>query len=146
MISCLEFVPAYSEAFKYIHENKGQEEVVKLWEYLSDHYLKDSLEKAVREKGLAGCYEYWGKSLREEGADFTMTLDKDKEEFTIEMHRCPSKAMLLDLVFMEPYEDYCLHCDTLYRLVLEPLGYEYNMDFTGCEQGKCLLRVRKSNI
>ncbi len=34
MISCTEFIPAYSELFKFLHERGGREAVVKFWESL----------------------------------------------------------------------------------------------------------------
>ena len=34
MISCTDFIPAYSELFSFLDENYGRGEVEKLWEYL----------------------------------------------------------------------------------------------------------------
>ena len=34
MISCTEFIPAYSELFKYIDETSGREAVYKFWKDL----------------------------------------------------------------------------------------------------------------
>jgi hypothetical protein len=59
------------------------------------------------------------------------------------MHKCPSKGMLLALEHVEPYDDYCAHCDTLYRRVLEPLGFEYEVDLSGCHEARCSLVVRE---
>ena len=39
MISCTEFIPAYSELFKYIEEIDGEEGVLKYWEHISDEGL-----------------------------------------------------------------------------------------------------------
>ena len=103
MISCTEFIPAYSEGFKYIELIGGRQRVEKFWGELSDLYLKNSLAKLIANDGLEGCYTYWKHSLNEEAADFTMILDEIKGEFTIDMHKCPSKNMLLQLEHMEPY-------------------------------------------
>ena len=35
MISCTEFIPSYSELFKYLDEHYGYEEVQRFWTYLS---------------------------------------------------------------------------------------------------------------
>lgn len=142
MIPCTQFIPAYSELFRYLEERGGREEVVRFWEYLSDNFL-GNLRELVEEHGLRGCWLYWSHTLNEEAADFTMTLDEDAGEFTITMHRCPSKGMLLRLEHMEPYQDYCAHCDTLYRRVLEPLGFEYEVDLSGCDAARCALVVRE---
>lgn len=42
MISCTEFIPAYSEGFKYLEEKGGHKKVDEFWAYLSDLYLSDT--------------------------------------------------------------------------------------------------------
>lgn len=140
MISCTEFIPAYSEFFKYLEEKDGKKAVVSFWEYLSDNYLTN-LKDLVVKNGIEGCWLYWSHSLNEEAADFTMTLDKEAGEFVIEMKHCPSKGMLNKIEHIEPYKDYCEHCDTLYRRVLEPLGYRYSIDLSECDKARCTLKV-----
>ncbi len=142
MISCTEFIPAYSELFRYLEERGGRKAVVDFWEYLSDEFLTN-LRELVEEHGLRGCWLYWSHTLNEEAADFTMELDEEAGEFSITMHRCPSKAMLLALAHIEPYHDYCGHCATLYRRVLEPLGFECEVDLSDCDEARCRLIVRQ---
>lgn len=142
MISCTEFIPAYSELFKYLEKKGGQEAVRDFWNYLSDHFLKN-LKGLVEENGLRGCWLYWSHTLNEEAADFTMTLDEEAGEFSIAMHRCPSKGLLLNLSHVDPYHDYCSHCDALYRRVLEPMGFEYSLDMSRVGQATCRLTVRQ---
>jgi hypothetical protein len=141
MISCTEFIPAYSELFKYLHKKGGQEEVVKFWENLSDNFL-GNLRSLAERKGLAGCFEYWSKSLSEEAADFRMALDEDEGVFEIEMRYCPSMGRLLEEKHIEPYKYYCKHCDTLYRRVLKPLGFEYEIDLSDCQNAKCKITIK----
>ena len=141
MISCTEFIPAYSELFRYLEARGGVEAVEDLWERLSDRFLTN-LRDLVAEHGLRGCWLYWSRALNEEAADFTMELDEEAGEFRITMHACPSKGRLLAADSVEPYHDYCRHCDLLYRRVLEPLGYEYEIDLSECDRAKCSVRVR----
>jgi hypothetical protein len=143
MISCTEFIPAYSELFKFLEEKGGKKAVVNFWEYLSDNFLTN-LKDLVIKNGINGCWLYWSHTLNEEAADFTMELDEDKGEFRIIMHHCPSKGRLNELKHIEPYKDYCDHCDILYRRILEPLGYEYKYDHSECEQAKCSLIISNS--
>lgn len=143
MISCTEFIPAYSELFRYLEERGGHDEVVRFWEYLSDTFLHN-LRDLVTEHGLRGCWMYWSHTLNEEAADFTMELDEDAGEFRIIMHHCPSKGLLMELEHMEPYHDYCGHCDVLYRRVLEPLGFECIADLSECKQARCGFLVRRA--
>ena len=141
MISCTEFIYSYSELFKFIEEKEGKAGVRRYWEYVSDNYVKDRLGKCVREAGIEGCWNYWAKSLSEEAADFRMTLDGDT--FEIDMFHCPSKGRLLDKKDFVPYEDYCKHCDLLYRRVLEPLGMSYDYDMSGTDKAQCKLTIKK---
>ncbi len=143
MISCTEFIPAYSELFKFLEHKGGKAAVVAFWENLSDSFLAN-LRQLAGEKGLAGCFEYWSHTLAEEAADFRMTLDGDC--FQIDMRTCPSKGRLLADPHLLPYPDYCEHCDLLYRRVLEPLGFEYDVDLSHTDQARCLLTVKDRRI
>ncbi len=140
MISCTDFVPAYSELFKYLESKGGRGDVLGFWNYLSDRFL-GNLKDLVVQNGLRGCWLYWSHTLNEEAADFTMELDEDAGEFRITMSHCPSKGRFLDEKHIEPYHDYCGHCGVLYSRVLEPLGYKCTLDFSECEKAKCTLTV-----
>jgi len=142
VIPCTDFIPAYSEFFRYLEETGGRAAVVRFWECLSDRFL-GNLRALVEERGLAGCWEYWSRTLNEEAADFAMTLDEERGEFSIEMRRCPSKGRLLEARHIEPYRDYCGHCDVLYRRVLEPLGYAYDLDLSDCGRAACRVTIRR---
>lgn len=142
MISCTEFIPAYSELFKTLERRGGVAAVEAFWHYLSANFLTN-LQSLVEQHGIRGCWLYWTHTLNEEAADFTMELDEDKGQFRILMHRCPSKSLLLDCTHIKPYHDYCRHCDVLYRDVLEPLGYEYSFDPSGCDEARCSITVRR---
>jgi hypothetical protein len=140
LISCTEFIPAYSELFKFLDRQSGREAVERFWNYLSDNFL-ENLKSEVEKHGLRGCWIYWSHTLNEEAADFTMELDEEAGQFRIVMHRCPSKSRLMETKHIEPYHDYCRHCDVLYRRVLEPLGYRYTIDLSRCSQAQCTLTV-----
>ena len=142
MISCTDFIPAYSELFKALERLGGVEAVDGYWNYLSDRFLTN-LRDLVAEHGIRGCWLYWTHTLNEEAADFTMELDEDAGEFRILMHACPSKGRLLAMDHVEPYHDYCRHCDVLYRNVLEPLGYEYDCDLSRTDRAECSLTIRR---
>ncbi|MDR3644902.1 MAG: hypothetical protein P4M02_07505 [Clostridia bacterium] len=142
MISCTEFIPAYSELFKFIEGKSGKEGIQRFWNHLADHYFED-LRDYVDQDGIRGCWEYWSHTLNEEAADFTMTLDEEKGEFAIDMHHCPSKGRLLELGYMQPYPDYCKHCAVLYRLNLEPRGLANEVDLSKCDEAKCLFTVSR---
>ncbi|NLY03131.1 MAG: hypothetical protein GXY83_44350 [Rhodopirellula sp.] len=140
MISCIDFIPAYSELFKFLEQRGGKEAVEGFWNELSDRFLTN-LRDLVAEHGIRGCWLYWSHTLNEEAADFTMELDEEAGVFRIEMHHCPSMGRLIQLDHVEPYHDYCRHCDVLYRRVLEPMGYAYEVDMSQCHEARCSLTV-----
>ena len=142
MISCTDFIPAYSELFTFLEEKKGKEDVIRFWHYLSDTFL-DNLKAVVRKKEIAGCWSYWSKTLNEEAAAFTMELDTRTGVFKGTLHRCPSKGRLLKLKHFKAYKDYCGHCDVLYRRVLEPLGLEYVFNDSEVDRARCSIVVRE---
>ncbi len=143
MISCTEFIPAYSEGFKFIESLGGRKEVERFWSELSELYLTDTLAKLMDDEGLGGCFTYWAHSLNEEAADFTMVLDEDKNEFTIDMHKCPSKGMLLKLKHMSSYHSYCDHCDALYKPIVERRGFKYESK-VDCDNASCSILIKKA--
>ena len=145
MISCTEFIPAYSELFDFLEKKGGKQAVMDYWEHLAAKGIP-LLERLVQESGIRGCFEYWSHTLNEEAADFTMTCDEEQGIFTIAMHHCPSKGRLLELKHFTPYPDYCRHCDVIYRRVLEPLGFKYEYDQSQCDQAMCTLKITRQSL
>jgi len=143
MISCTEFIPAYSEGFKYLELKGGRQEVEKFWKKLSEGTLVNTLSKAIQKEGIKGCFTYWSHTLNEEAADFRMTLDEAKGEFRIDMFKCPSKGMLNELKYMEPYHAYCEHCPALYKPIVESHGLTYEEDMSRCDEARCSIVIRR---
>ena len=143
MVSCTEFIPLYSELFKYLEKRGGKQEVIKYWEIVSDKYVAPRLGEEIRLNGLKGCWNYWNKSLNEEACDFTMTYDEENNYFEIDMKGCPSKGMLNNLPHTNPYEDYCGHCDLLYSRVAKQYGIELTGDYTNTDNACCKFVGRK---
>ncbi len=140
MVSCTETILAYNELFYFLHKRYGKKAVVKFWEGVSDDFL-DNLRKLVKEKGLNGMMEYWQSTLKEEKAKYK--IDFNENFFRIEMHRCPSVGLLRRYKGIKKYPDYCKHCDTLYRRIIEDYGFSYSIEYLDEEKGICRLEVRK---
>ncbi len=141
MVSCTDFIPLYSELFKYIERKADHAAVVRYWEHISDTYVEQRLGPLAAEKGLDGCWEYWDKALKEEAADYTKVYDIEKQEIVSHMRYCPSKGMLLELDYMEPYWDYCEHCAVLYSRVLEKHGILSERDHSNIDRAECRSRL-----
>ena len=140
MISCTEFIPAYSELFSYLDKKYGRAEVDKFWEYLFAPTGDGvPLINFLVKEGIRGCYSYWAGTLNEEAADFTIYLNEKAGWYHSVMHHCPSKGRLLDLkkeLGITPYPDYCLHCDH-YRSAIEKAGLKYIYNFIGTDRAAC---------
>ena len=144
MISCAEFIPAYSELFTFLDEKYGRAEVDRLWRFLFEP-TGDSipLVNYVQKEGIRGCFDYWAGTLNEEAADFTMYLNEKAGWFMNVMHACPSKGRLLQLekeISIKPYHDYCLHCDS-YRTHVARAGLQYIYNFNGIDHAACSMLI-----
>ncbi len=149
MISCTEFIPSYSELFTYLEDHYGRGEVDNFWEYL---FKPDGegipLVNFIKKEGIRGCFTYWNGTLNEEAADFTMYLNEKAGWYYEVMHKCPSKGRLLalkDEIGVEPYHDYCLHCDH-YRASVEKMGLNYMFNFVGVDHASCSLLVTDPKV
>ena len=149
MISCTDFILAYSELFKYIEEKSGRGAVDEFW----THLFKPTGEgipliNYVEKEGIRGCFTYWSGSLNEEAADFSMYVNEKAGWFMLKMHRCPSKGRLLELreeTGTEPFHDYCLHCDH-YRSAVEKAGLKYMYNFVGTDNASCSIIIYDPEI
>lgn len=147
MISCTEFIPAYSTLFTYLEEKYGPDEVPAYWEKHFDP-KRAPVYSFLSKEGLHGCWSYWTGTLNEEAADFTMYLNEKRGFFYNVMHWCPSKGRLLKLkeeVGVEPYHGYCLHCDH-YRASAEACGLKYIYNFSGTDKAACSMLIYDPNI
>lgn len=136
MISCTEFIPAYSELFKYIDETSGRQAVYAFWKDLfkpENHPLNHLIPKFGK---LRACWENWYVVFTEEACDNTMLYNEDEGWWLGCMHHCPSKGRFEKLDYMEPFEEYCKHCDS-YEIVLNKYGVKHCMDYRGNERAKC---------
>ena len=125
MISCTEFIPLYSEFFKFLDRQGGYETVLDYWNYLSDTSLGDETNPhsmvyhIEREGGFEGARAYWRHTSTEEACDTYSVVDPVNKYSYSEMYYCPSRGMLNNLKHIEPYEHYCDHCNVIYSRVLE---------------------------
>lgn len=143
MISCTEFIPLYSEFFKFLEEKGGHDAVVKYWLYISDHSIGDKsnpyslISFMEREGGLDGAWSYWKRVVEEEACDVFRVYNKEKGYFRSHSRHCPSRGMLNKLEHVEPYYDYCEHCNVLYAPVLKKYGIVFERDHSKVANAEC---------
>lgn len=136
MISCTEFIPAYSEFFKYIDYKSGRQAVYDFWDALFQPE-NSPLDALITQYGrLRGCWKNWYVVYTEEACDNTMLCNEEEGWMVGCMHHCPSKGRFQKLGYMEPFEEYCKHCDG-YDIVFRKHGVGHVMDYRGNECAKC---------
>ncbi len=140
MISCTEFIPAYSELFSFLDERFGRAEVNRLWYFLFKPDGKGiPLINFIEKEGIRGCLTYWSGTLSEEASDCTLYLNEKAGWYLAKMHHCPSKGRLLELrdkLGITPYYDYCLHC-ACYDSALEKVGLKRFKFYPKAEETAC---------
>ena len=143
MISCTEFIPLYSEFFKYLEAKGGEAAVMDYWIHISDTSIGDKTNpnslasKCELFGGFGGAKAYWGHTLTEEACDFIKLYDYDRKFIFSHMRHCPSKGMLNDFEHIEPYHNYCEHCNVIYSRVLKNYGIEFARDHSKIDNAEC---------
>ncbi len=143
MITCTEFIPLYSEFFKYLEEREGHDAVLAYWYHISDTSIGDKTNPnsmayhCDRLGGYKGAIKYWSHTTTEEACDtFGIANDEKGYRFSI-MRYCPSRGMLNALKHVEPYYDYCEHCKIIYSRVLEKYGCKYERNQSEVANARC---------
>lgn len=143
MISCTEFIPFYSEFFKYLEKRGGSDAVLEYWIHISDNSIGDKTNPnslaSFCEKlgGFEGARAYWGHTLTEEACDMYEIYDPEKKFIYFHMRHCPSRGMLNSLNHISPYHNYCEHCKIIYARVLEKYGVVYERDHSKISNAEC---------
>lgn len=143
MISCTQFIPMYSEFFKFLEKKGGYDAVLEYWYYISDKNMGDKtnpnslISFLERDGGFEGAIHYWDHTLTEEACDILKIHDYNKRYSYNHMRYCPSRGMLNSLKHIEPYQNYCEHCKVIYSRVLEKYGIVYERDHSKIENAEC---------
>ena len=136
MISCTEFIPAYSEFFKFIDQKSGRQAVYDFWD-AKFQPGNSPLDGLITKYGrLRGCWENWYVVYTEEACDNTMLYNEEEGWMICCMHHCPSKGRFQKIGYMEPFDEYCKHCDC-YDIVFKKHGIGHVMDYRGEDCAKC---------
>lgn len=145
MISCTEFIPLYSELFRFLEQEGGWDAVMDYWYFISEGGIGNqqnvnsliSFLERDKEDPMEGAWKYWDKSLKEEACDLLRVYDKEKSYIFSHMRHCPSRGMLNDMSHMEPYHAYCQHCNVIYQPVLRKYGLDNRRDNTWVANAEC---------
>ena len=143
VISCTEFIPLYSEFFKFLEKLGGHGAVEQYWRYVADNRLGDKnnplsmISFLERDGGFDGAVNYWNMTLREEACDLLRVTDREVGVCYTHMRKCPSKGMLINLDNVTPDYDYCGQCRAIYTYVLDKYGIHFAMDTSREDNAEC---------
>lgn len=145
MISCTEFIPLYSEFFRFLEEREGHDAVMRYWLFISGRnvgnranpYSLSSFLERYKDNPMEGAWRYWCRALKEEASN-TIRVYNSKENYVLShMRHCPSRGRLNALEHIEPYYDYCEHCGVVYSPTLEEFGLVMERDHSGIANAEC---------
>ncbi|MBR2635061.1 MAG: hypothetical protein IKD31_05730 [Clostridia bacterium] len=145
MISCTEFIPLYSELFAFLERIGGYDAVLDYWYFISSRGICNtenpnsliSFLERDKEDPFMGAWKYWSKSLTEEACDLIRCFDPKRRIIISHMRHCPSRGMLNSLEHITPYENYCEHCNVIYRPALQKYGLDSRRDNSGVANAEC---------
>ena len=145
MISCTEFIPLYSELFKFLEKTGGYDAVLDYWYYIAangicnEQNTNSLISFLVRDKDdpMEGAWKYWKMTLTEEACDLFRAYDRNRKIIYSHMRHCPSRGMLNSLEHIEPYCKYCEHCRVIYPPALNKYGLYSRRDNSLVENAEC---------
>jgi len=140
MIGVYDFCGHYDWTFEWLRQQAGEALVRRYWDEAIHQDSQRHAAEQIRRCGLAGMAEYWGHTLKEEGAGYHTTAATGV--FRIDMRECPSKGFLIRNG-LEAYHDYCDHCIGWIGPMLKKAGFAVDHEHDHC--GQCWWEMRHSN-
>ncbi|MBE6957262.1 MAG: hypothetical protein E7450_07410 [Ruminococcaceae bacterium] len=145
MISCTEFVPLYSEFFRFLEEREGFDAVMRYWLFISGRnvgnranpYSLSSFLERYKDNPLEGAWKYWCRALSEEASDVIRVYNPKENYIFGRMRHCPSRGRLNALEHIEPYHAYCEHCGVVYAPTLKEFGLVMERDHSKVDRAEC---------
>jgi hypothetical protein len=140
MIGVYDFCGHYDWTFEWLRTQGGEKLVRQYWDEAIHRDAQRHAWELIQRQGLAGMAEYWGHTLKDEGAGYTTTAGEGV--FRIDMHRCPSKGFLLRNG-LAAYHDYCDHCMGWIGPMLSQAGFTADHEHNHC--GQCWWEIRRAS-
>jgi len=127
-----DFCGHYDWTFEWLRKKGGEALLKEYWEKAIGQDSQQHAWKLISEKGFEGMIEYWGLTLKEEGAGIhTVFADG---VYRSDMYACPSKGFLLRN-HIHFYHDYCDHCVGWVGPLLKKAGFKEHSQHN--HQGMC---------
>ena len=140
MLGTYDFCGHYEWTFEWLRRRGGDALVHQYWDEAIHLDSQRHAAEVVIAEGIEGMKKYWGHSLTQEEAGYTITAT-DKV-FRLDMHACPSKGFLIRN-HLEQYHDYCDHCMGWTGPLMLRAGFV--IDHEHNHRGQCWWEYRKAD-
>ncbi len=145
MLGVYDFCGHYDWTFLWLEKNGGEKVLREYWRRAISEDSQAHARTLIRERGFDGMNQYWGHTLREEGAGYTSAAGMDSQGlrfFRLDMYDCPSKGFLIrnNLAFSA---DYCDHCMGWIGPMLQEAGFV--ADHAHDHAGHCWWEIRRAD-
>lgn len=139
MIGVYDFCGHYDWTFEWLRQAGGEALVRQYWDEAIHQDSQRHAADQVGKQGFEGMANYWGHTLKHEGAGYSTT--KRERVFRIDMHECPSRGFLLRNG-LGAYHDYCDHCMGWIGPMLKAAGF--TADHQHNHRGQCWWELRRA--
>lgn len=139
MLGCYDFCGHYEWTFEWLHQLGGKPLVRAYWDEAIRGDSQIHAAELILKNGFPGMEEYWGHTLKDEGAGYHTTTTE--RVFRIDMHDCPSKGFLIRNGLSQ-YNDYCDHCMGWIGPLMKKAGFVIDHEHNHC--GQCWWEIRRA--
>ena len=139
MLGCYDFCGHYEWTFEWLHQLGGNPLVRSYWDEAIRGDSQIHAAELISKNGIPGMEEYWGHTLKDEGAGYHTT--STESVFRIDMHACPSKGFLIRNGLSQ-YNDYCDHCMGWVGPMMKEAGFTIDHEHNHC--GQCWWEIRRA--
>lgn len=139
MIGVYDFCAHYEWTFAWLEKIGGPDFLKKYWDEAIHQDSQAHAAALIGQKGFVGMQEYWGHTLVEEAAGYSITVTDSS--LRIDMHECPSQGFLRRNQ-LHQHRDYCDHCMGWIGPMMKAAGFV--VDHQHNHRGQCWWEFRKA--
>ena len=139
MLGCYDFCGHYEWTFEWFNQLGGKPLVRSYWDVAIRGDSQIHAAELILKNGIPGMEEYWGHTLKDEGAGYHTT--STETVFRVDMHACPSKGFLIRNGLSQ-YNDYCDHCMGWVGPMMKEAGFTIDHEHNHC--GQCWWEIRRA--
>ncbi|MDD2709447.1 MAG: hypothetical protein PHV34_15785 [Verrucomicrobiae bacterium] len=138
MLGVYDFCGHYEWTFEWLRQRGGESLLQNYWDQAIHRDSQRHASQLILSKGIDGMKKYWGHTLEEEAAGYTMTAID--QVMRTDMRACPSMGFLTHNR-LKQYHDYCDHCMGWVGPLMKRAGFVIDHEHNHC--GQCWFEIRR---